>query len=65
MKKSGEYIAKDALDLQEKTVGAMAATSTEAEAGRDNDDEKIYPPMKKVIPAMLAIYLVFFLVALV
>lgn len=31
----------------------------------DTDNEKVYPPMKKVLPAMLALYLVFFLIALV
>jgi hypothetical protein len=29
------------------------------------EERKIYPPRKKIIPTMIAIYLVFFLVALV
>jgi hypothetical protein len=31
----------------------------------DADNEKIYPPKKVVLPTMLALFLVFFLVALV
>lgn len=32
---------------------------------QDGSEDRVYPPTKKVLPAMFAIYLVFFLVAVV
>jgi hypothetical protein len=64
MEKGGNTAAENSQDAQEKSLETKIETKTETEAERNND-EKIYPPMRKVLPAMLAIYLVFFLVALV
>ncbi|KAI5458579.1 major facilitator superfamily domain-containing protein [Mariannaea sp. PMI_226] len=67
MEKGDGNTAEAALDPQEKGTGVEPKTNPETnpEAGAEiNNDEKVYPPMSKVMPAMLAIYLVFFLVAL-
>lgn len=64
MEHGGETTGGDSLNPREESVETKPNAKAETEVA-SNDDEKIYPPMKKVMPAMLAIYSVFFLVALV
>ncbi|OKL59586.1 hypothetical protein UA08_05354 [Talaromyces atroroseus] len=47
-----------------EATGNSLEKNVETNAETEDIDDKIYPPLKKVMPAMLAVSLVFFLVAL-
>lgn len=64
MEQGGDTTGENSQQSQEKAVESKPNLKNETQAA-NSDDEKIYPPMSKVMPAMLAIYSVFFLVALV
>jgi hypothetical protein len=64
MAKSDETTRGKPKDPQSEGLYTNSETAHETTAGA-NTDEEVYPPMAKVLPVMLAIYLVFFIVALV
>lgn len=54
-----------AMEPEKQPPATPPATGLDDKVEDDTTVEKQYPPTRKVIPAMLAVYLVFFLVALV
>jgi hypothetical protein len=55
----------DEKDTRDETPPNRSSADMEKTPSEDADTEKTYPPKKVVLPTMLALFLVFFLVALV